>query len=211
MLFPLEEIVPLGGVTDGLLEKIKARYKFQRVPDLSRPREEAQKNGYKFESGEFDFEGKGVQIFEFGIFSDGIVAISHTTERGEAFIDDIIKWVRKDFAFREFETKPRRYFQSQAVVEFDKPLGKLLSTLADVIKVISEPLGTIYNTQSSMDFCRLDLEYDRLATGISVAVPRFILERRANVPFEKQRFYSAAPMRSADHLKALEKIESVLS
>jgi hypothetical protein len=209
-LFPLEEIVPIGGVTNDIVEKIKEKYKFFRVPDLSKPREEINKNGYKFESGEFHFEGRSVIIMEFGVYSDGLVVVSHTTERGEAFLDDVIKWMRKDYGFREFETEPRRYFQSQVVVEFDRPFGKLISALTDVINVISEPLEPIYRTKDKVGFCRLDLEYDKATSGISVAVTRFILERRANIPYEKERYYSAAPMRSADHLRTLEKIESIL-
>ena len=82
MLFPLEEIVPLGGM-DGreLLQAMKSRYEFFRSPDpATTTREDAAKHGYKFESGRILFDGQMQSIVEVSIYTEGIVAVCSRTE-----------------------------------------------------------------------------------------------------------------------------------
>ena len=56
-LFPFEEVVPLGGTTDlDVVEKIKSRYQFVKGPELTT--DEVSKNGYKFETGKFEYTSR---------------------------------------------------------------------------------------------------------------------------------------------------------
>ena len=59
-----------------------------------------------------------------------------------------------------------------------------------------------------MEFARLDFEVDKTVAG-QVALPKFILERRAGVSFGQERYFFVAPMLTADHLAVLEQIEKV--
>ena len=212
LLFPFEETVPLGGV-DGpvVVNAITEKYNFARPPDLSVPREELNKNGIKFENGRIDFEGGRVNIGSFTVYSDGIVVEANTTERASAFLDELIPWLRSKFGFRDFTTPTKQYFLSQIVVEFDRPIAKLISGYEKMATAINSELSQIYGQiQGPMDFARLDFEFDRATTGLQTPIPRFILERRAGVSFAQERYFAGAPMQTSRHIAVLESIENLV-
>jgi hypothetical protein len=210
-LFPFEEVTPLGGVSDlDIVEKIKARYAFAKAPDLATA--EVSKNGYKFETGKFSFESTPARIADFAVYRDGIVINASKTNVAEAFLDDVISFMQKEFSFREFMTPPRRYFQSQIVVEFDRTPEKLINSLNAIASAVSEPLVAIYGVKIPMKFARLDFDADKenLSFPAPATVHKFIIERRLNIPFAKERFFCSAPMRTDTHVAVLEKIETLM-
>jgi len=210
-LFPFEEVVPLAGANDReIVESIKAKYDFLTGPDLSKS-EEIAKSGYKFENGQFSFNSENFRIANLGIYRDGIVINAQKTDGSEAFLDDLIAFVREEFSFRDFITEPRRYFQSEIVVEFEHSLNDFIRSFEKIVSVISQPLKRIYAIDIPLGLARIDFDVDktRLATTAPAAIQRFIIERRIGVAFEKERFYSAAPMRTPDHVSVLEEIEKL--
>jgi hypothetical protein len=211
-LFPFEEVIPLGGVSDlDIAEKIKAKYSFVKGPELTT--DEIAKSGYKFETGKFLFESTTTRITDFAVYRDGIVINAAKTDVAEAFLEDVTEFMKKEFSFRDFMTPPRRYFQSQLVVEFDRSPEKLIKSLYTIASAISEPLTEIYGSEIPMKFARLDFDADKteLSLRSPAAVHRFIMERRINMPFEKERFFCSAPMRTNTHIATLEKIEAVMN
>jgi hypothetical protein len=82
-------------------------------------------------------------------------------------------------------------------------------------KQITEFIGkrtvTIKDDTKQIDFARLDFEIDKraLASQGQVAISKFIIERRAGVDFEHERYFSSAPMTTANHIQTLEEIERV--
>jgi hypothetical protein len=174
---------------------------------LSQPQSEVTKNGIKFENGSFDLNGKISNISEFTIYTDGVVITSPTTEQSEIFWDDISSWMITENGFRSFAEIPVRRFVSQLVVDFNKPLERLIKPFQELAQIISERLGPIYEQKIPLGFSRIDLEYDKISDKSSVIVPKFIIERRQNVPFNKERYYCSAPVRTNEHIAILEKIE----
>ncbi len=126
----------------------------------------AAKDGYKFASGQFIFDSSIFRLSEFSIFRDGLVVNAATTNGSEVFLDDVIKFMREEHSFRDFVTKPRLFFQSQLVVEFDNPPEKLLHSLNQITEIISKPLSEAYDTEINMKFSRLDFE--RCSTHLSL-------------------------------------------
>jgi hypothetical protein len=206
MLFPLEEVVPLGGASDpDIVAKIRDRYRFTNSPDLKS--EEIAKNGLKFEMGNFQFEKANVRITDFALYRDGIVVNATKTDAAEVFLDDIVSHMQKEFSFRDFITKPRKYFQSQIVVEFDRSPAKLIESLDKILKSLSKRLAETYEIEIPMEFSRLDLDFDRTINIAPALIQRVVIERRNGVPFDKERYFCAAPLRTADHEALLREIE----
>ena len=199
MLFPVEEVVPLGGAADpNVIAKVQERYQFTRGPDLKN--EEIAKNGLKFEIGTFQFEGANVRITDFTLYRDGIVINAIRTDSAEAFLNDIVSYMQKEFSFRDFITKPRRYFQSQIVVEFNQSPAKLVQFFDKIAQSISGRLEKAYSLEVQMDFFRLDFDFDRIKNNaVSPLIQKFIIERRVGVPFSTERYFCAAPLRTASH------------
>jgi hypothetical protein len=209
MLFPFEEIVPLGGASGrDIIEMVKQRYAFLNAPDLSTAREEFLKNGYQFQSGEIEHDGVKANILDFSVYTDGIVVSAATTETAEFFLDSVIRLMQTEFSFRDFSTPPQRYFLSNLVVEFDRPLGNLLSQFETISNVISKRIAQTYKIDVPMNLARIDFEIDK--TVIKQTIARFSVERRFGIPFDKERYFSGAPLRTSDHISLLEQIEKTI-
>ncbi len=210
LLFPLEEAAPLGGADGSVIIKaLTAKYNFLRPPNWPAPREDLEKNGMKFETGRFDFEGSPVNILTLAVYSDGVVVDANTTERASAFLDEVITWLRSDFGFRDFITQPKRYFLSQLVVEFEKPMSRLVVEYEKIAQAIDSKLAPIYNTPAGLvKFARLDFEINR--AGLQAGLPRFFIERRSGASLSQERYYCNAPMPTASHIEVLEEIERTI-
>lgn len=211
LLFPLEEITPLEPIMGGkLTAALVARYGFKLFPSENMPREELNKNGAKFENGQFVYMDKPVPIAELAVFSDGIVANSTSTEAASAFISDLLEYVRSQFGFREFTSKPRQILASQLIVEFDRPLARLIPGFAKIQELLAKETGEVYDAPMPMDFFRIDFQLDKEKSHLEYAVPRFTIERRAGVSFSQERYYCGALMHTKSHLAILESIEKML-
>jgi hypothetical protein len=209
-LFPLEEFAPAATNDSGVvLANIAARYNFARTPTIT-TRESMAKDGLLFGLGHFEFDGETVGISDFVIYNDGIVAIAKKTEWAEAFLEDIFNWVKESFGFRELSTGIRKMFSSTLVVDFESPPSRLIAGYETISKIISSRTVTIMSARKPMQFSRMDFEIDRNALDSGqVALPKFILERRPGVGFERERWFSVAPMHTADHVEVLAEIEKL--
>jgi hypothetical protein len=210
-LFPLEEITPLEPLDRGeLTAALVDRYSFGVFPAPNTSVEESNKNGAKFQNGFFTFEGKRANITELAVFNDGIVVNANSTEAASAFIEDLINYVRSNFRFRDFTSKVRKVLVSQLVVEFDTRLAALIPLFEKISGLINRETGQLYGTPVFMDFGRIDFLFDKQKAGIDHAAPRFLIERRAGVPFSQERYYCSASMRTDSHLNILAEIEKML-
>ncbi len=181
LLFPLEEFAPPAGA-DGpaISEAVTKRYSFRRPPNLAVPKEEIEKNGVKFESGKFEFEGKEVAVQLLAVYSDGLNIDANTTDRADAFLDDLLVFLRTEFKFREFSSRPRKFFGSQIIAEFETPLSGLLGSYDKLLSAMKEGTANIYETEvPSFGFSRLDFQMDPTDGQSPRPPPRVIIERRA--------------------------------
>jgi hypothetical protein len=209
-LFPLEEFAPAANSNAGVMvARIAERYKFAKIPTIT-TREDMANNGLVFGMGHFQFDGGAVGISDFVVYNDGIVAISQKTEWADAFLEDIFNWVKESFGFRDPSRMGRKLFISTIVVDFEYPLSGLISGYEAISDIITARTVTIMPSRKPMQFSRVDFEIDRktLDSG-QVALPKFILERRPNVGFEQERWFSSAPMHTAAHIEALSEIEKL--
>jgi hypothetical protein len=209
VLFPVEEVAPVGGAPlDAIVASVAARYQFAKLPDLNASKTELDKSGIKFERGVL--EGTAINISDFTVFSDGIVVTAQTTEDAEVFWLDVWAWLRQGHGFRDFSTPPELRFVSQIIVEFERPLSAFISHFTNISSKVSNILGSIYDCPVPVGFARIDLAFDKVGSKSSLNVPPFIIERRVSIPFDRERYMCGAPMRTRDHISVLEDIERLL-
>ena len=207
-LFPLEEFTPAAGANSpSILSLLAQRYGFSIVPTIT-TREDLTKNGLLFGMGHFQYAGQPLVVTDFAIYTDGLAAVAQKSEWAEAFLDDVISWVKTEFGFREISSSIRQLYNSSVVVDFENSPSGLVRQFKQIADFISDRTVTIARDRKQMNFARLDFEIDKrtLAAG-QVAISRFILERRAGVGFEQERYFSSAPMTTDDHIQTLEEIE----
>jgi hypothetical protein len=213
LLFPLEETIPLGGVNEKeIVEKIISRYNFASRADHLITKEDKDKSGLRFLNGILLREdGEKINIVDFAIYTDGIVINAKSTDNAVHFLEDVLKWMREENSFREFITPPKRRFLSQIVVEFDRPMAGIISLYHDINGMLSHALEEIYEEKISYGLGKLEFEFDKTSRNASMIVPKFYIERRFGVSYERERYYCGAPFKTQTHIEILQEIERRVS
>jgi hypothetical protein len=206
-LFPVEEIIPLGGA-DGpkIIAAISSRYKFAHPP-ANPAREDIDKNGLKFAGGQMLHEGKLANIAEFVVFNDGIIAVSSSTELAESFLQDIFAFLVSEFEFRAISSDVKKVHISTVVVEFNTSLNQFVQGHTAEMAVIGKHLNSIDNTDFSVEVNRLDFVLNKDPEFRPPNIPRLTIEKRAQTQFSQHRYFSSAPIDTAKHLEILERID----
>lgn len=208
-LLPLEEFAPASGSNSvSVIGEIATRYNFGQVPTIT-SREAMAKNGLQFGMGRFEVDGTQFIVTDFVVYNDGLVAVAEKTEWAEAFLENVVSWVKSEFGFREVSSGIRKLYGSTLIVDFEKPLSRLLSGYNQIAELISSRSITIMPDPHPMQFSRLDFEVDKTSLEGQTALPKFVMERRAGVPFSQERYYTVAPMHTADHIEVLTEIEKL--
>jgi hypothetical protein len=209
-LFPLEEFAPAAGLNaPAILAEIAARYNFAQHPQITTSDDMA-KNGLPFGVGRFAIDGEFIMINDFGIYNDGIVAVTEKTEWSDAFLNDVVDWVTDRFGFQEIVSGIRKVYSSTLVVDFGRPLSRLIAGYEHISELINARTITMMPNHAPMQFSRLDFELDKQTFNSGqVAVPKFVLERRSGVGFSQERYFTVAPMHTADHIEVLTEIEKL--
>jgi hypothetical protein len=209
-LFPLEEFTPAAGLdATAVLAEIAARYNFGMEPKIT-TRDDMAKNGLPYGVGRFVNDGEPILINDFGIYNDGIVAVTGKTEWSDAFLNDVVDWVTERFGFQKIVSGIRKAYSSTLVVDFERPLSRLIAGYEQISELISARTKTLMSDQAPMQFSRLDFEIDKQTFNSGqVAVPKFVLERRGGVGFSQERYFTTAPMHTTDHLAVLEQLEKL--
>jgi hypothetical protein len=196
---------PVGGVLPrDLIEFVGGLYKF-----TARPASDAGPL-YQFTAGEFvTAEGKA-PIHQIVIGPDGDALLAQNTDLADLIMTDYLARLDKGLGFRFGQANLARSYLSILVVEFDAAFVERFSLFEAIEQLTSE---AIKGDGRRHKLKRLAFGTDALPdpTGAS-AVAQFILrdlliERRAGEPFERNRFFSRAPLRTNEHIRLLEQIE----
>lgn len=197
--------------TPDAFKLIKERYQFTYSPNLSLPWDDVQKNGWKFQLGKLAVKDSTVLIQELNIYNDGIVVNATTTDDAEAFLKDLFAWARETAGIRDLTNVGRRLFVSNVVVEFERPVNQLINGFKDFSLILNKLMQATYKADLPMQLRTLAFHYDQLALPEWIKVTYFSIDRRIGHKYEENRFFCEAPLRTSDHLNALEALENLLS
>jgi hypothetical protein len=137
------------------------------------------------------------------IFVEGIPANGFTySVDSEVYQDAAIDGVPEDLVAGLMETAERDFRRglAQELVAAEKATDDDIAAEIDKFKPWD---------RKPHQFSRLDFEVDKTTLDGQTALPKFILERRGDVSFSQERYYSAAPMHTAHHLEVLTEIEKL--
>lgn len=213
-IFPLEDIRPASGLhPPTALRMIAERYGFAHTPELKRSWEESQQEGLRFQLGRVTNRIRTININDFTIYNDGLVATTTTTEDAEIFLDDLQSWVREEFGYKDPNRSTlRTLYMSTMVVEFDSSPDELLKSYSAISSICGESLRQTYGIEIPVQISKLSLTYDRtLATPAWQTLAHFNIERRVNYPYKENRFYCEAPLKTTDHANILQAFDALLS
>jgi hypothetical protein len=202
-LFELQTLDPTGkaSVTE-TLKQIAGRYSFTRTPQTIAELD--------FQKGVELVEGKlnQIRIDRFTIYSNGMsVDTRSSTEDSEEVLKDFLAFMRTTYGASVQIV--RQFFVSQIVFRSDLQF----SSLNPILKPLAEHLAATVSADMKHSFV---FEPSGLIIGADVSQTKlspglFTLERRSEIPFSEKMYFSSAPLRTAEHFKVLEKLETSLS
>lgn len=208
MLFPTEEMKPMTGfIRADLVILIKERYKFLN-PDLTGPDAAMVTT---FNNGIFTNNDENFPINDLSIFADGLVAGADVTSIAESFLYDFIIWAVKDFGLRAPTSEFKKLYLSNVIIELDKDINGFLSKFDLISRAISENMAKVYGAVPNVYVTRLAFGQDRTKLPNPDSYSDFVLERRAGVSFEINRYFSSAPLPTELHIEMLTSLEAGLA
>jgi hypothetical protein len=188
---------------------VQSRYAFVHAPTVP-PQDKAQPM-YRFEQGRLATDKKQYSISAFEIHPHGLVVQGTDTDAAEAFFDDFFIFGAENLHIKKPEREPTKIFLSAMVVEFAEDASRFLSKWKEISKVFSARLESIYGIKEPAQLSRIALQPDpqSVPPRLGALVNEFTIERRIYEPFSHQRFFTAAPLRTDDHIALLQKIEQI--
>lgn len=203
--FVPDEIRPVNGLNmPEFVRLIQERYGFAKVPTIS----EIVDLGAKFTTGRL-LGARTVNIAELIVFRDGIIVTTFNTDDAEFVMNDLISWSEKTFDARSAITIKPRIYLSNIVVEFEKSIDPALKIFDGFKQELQRSINDTYGTNLAVGNYRIDFSAPPKPLS-EVGRPFFLIERRDDYPFEANRFYSSAALRTDAHVGLLRRLEEVL-
>jgi hypothetical protein len=187
----------LPDVTRGLVD----RYEFMKAPQTL---DDWPKEGGKFLNGRHG----NIIISQLLLLSKAIGVDTRTnTGDCETVLRDVLTWASDSHGLNLRLNPTRMVFVSQITFVSDISLNWLhpsLKMLSDRASRFASPVapGAAYETTSVM--VKVD------DSNLKAAPGALTIERRLEVPFSENTYFSQAPMPTSEHQKALEDFESAL-
>jgi hypothetical protein len=194
-LFNFGEINPLGIALTDVHQALRERYKFlqypHRVEDFAKP-------ALSYIDGAFS--GLNVSL---EIYSDGLIANTRTsTQTSDTFLDEVLSWARDAFKFRydPLLVKTKAY-ESQIEFFSDINVNHEVLKLDSFIKTLNS-ISPEFEPNGHDVFAIVFKNEKRQR-------PSFTFERRENVPFSENRYFSSAACTTEKHLQLIEDFERI--
>jgi len=184
----------------GLVKALQERYGFVQVPTTV-----AQFNlasGIEFFHGYF--QGR-VVIDRFQIFNNGILVEGKCdTNDCDAFIDDVFGWASSSAGLSITPNSALGTpYLSQIVVGSDIDLSGYFRQLSEFSSAMSAKVASYGLIDTPAEVAAFHLATDPAVNGSWA----YRFERRSGAPYAEKKFFSSAPLKTADHLEMLDKLE----
>jgi hypothetical protein len=168
-----------------------------------------------FQSGRIVQADKEIGIHQLFMLPDGDIVLSSNTDFAEEGLQGLIRYLNEAFGYRMTGQSARTYYQSTVVVEFEKPFSESIPSIARIQQLLSRAnSGHEHFEMLRLSFVRRMGEFPNVISGNpldGIEKSEFTIERRAGSPFSSNRFYCTAPLRTKDHIDALQELEQALS
>ncbi len=208
-----DDVVPRSGVDiRQLVEFVGKTYQFMAKPTFPEGVPPFVIPAFTFQSGVFVSGESKWPIFQLAIIPNGDVVTAPDTDIAERALNDFIALLDTEFGYRFAGAEKTYVFQSNVVVEFDRPLEEAI-----------EAFGRIETILNGASIRPQPFKIKRLTFGIGEPVQAqvlnstddlqksdFSIERRAGEAYEKNRYFSSAPCKTSDHLQLLQDIERAI-
>lgn len=212
-----DDVRPVQGVlTRDLIAVVGEHYQFSVQPQIPPGFPPQALPVLGFQSGVFVQEMAHIPIMSLNITPAGTSITAYDSDACDKILDDYISLLDDTLNHRIKDAPQKRSYQSNIVVEFDPPLEHLISALGTIEGILNEEIK-----RESFPFKtkRLSFGYGDTAQPIGM-IQRpleamdsgdFQIERRAQEPYDRNRYFCTAPVRTSNHVRLMEMIDRALS
>ncbi|MEO7145159.1 MAG: hypothetical protein ABI165_16805 [Bryobacteraceae bacterium] len=198
----VQAIDPFGKTsTLDALSNIGSRYSFAKIPQ-SHTELDFQK-GVELEVG----KAGNINIDRIAIYANGVLIDTRSsTEDCEKILDDLLGFAGEAFGAKIEPS--RRNFISQIVFRSDLRLTLLNPVLAPMAERLSAFVSG--ELKQSVEYEPTGVLIGPDLSQIKLAPVQFTIERRTEIPFFANTYFSNAPLRTAGHLELIKQLEDAL-
>jgi len=165
--------------------------------------------GITFRNGKLEAADRLIPIDIFQIYPNGLSVTTHSnTTDSDLVLTHILEWAKSTFNLEVEYFKPGIGHSSQLEIRLQKSLPKLFPFLSEIGTAITKGLDDWWDNKPSYELVTVNFWHDKTKSP-QFAPMAFRLDRRENVPFEHEVYYSEAPMSTNNHIDVLNKLESV--
>jgi hypothetical protein len=183
-----------------VFRNIGSRYSFAQVPQTFA--EIDFQKGVELSSGKCN----GINVDKLTVYHNGIVVDTRTsTEESEKVLHDVLDLARDLFG-AEVKSS-RRVFWSQLVFRSNIRLALIHPAIEKIVARLTASVSTDLKHPYVFDPA-IVIGADLSQTKIAPAA--FSIERRAEIPFSENTYFSSAPLRTPEHVELLEQFEASL-
>lgn len=183
---------------------LAGRYKFSKLP----PAESlaTQPLDMKFEGGVFTgVNGEPIAI-NLSIYDDGLIAETRaSTEESDRFLNDALSWACEEYGLpHHSQLGVNKVYASELIVQLDLTNSIFGGKFAEFAARLRRGISS--NPQIPLEITGLHFGPD---PSLTKKVAPFRVERLANVPFEREEYFSTAPVPTSEHVELLKLMEQL--
>jgi hypothetical protein len=203
---PEEYIPDRPAPLQDLVNLVRATYQFANFPTFQPGMSPI--GPFSFGAGRFVHGDSVFAINQLMMLPEGDIVATASTDDAELVLDHLMSLLDENLGFRLKQASAKRSYLSTVVVEFDNAFSIYIEKIGKMERAINDLLSESERHLKMLSFGREDLAVggDQIAL---IENADFTIDRRAGQPFLSNRFFCVAPMRTNDHLRALEQIEAI--
>ena len=185
--------------------KMTERYGFLKTPEKLEDFLDEQK-GIQFAFGRWE----GTVINQLALYAHGIaVETAASTDISEKILYDVLSWGANTLNVNYHQGMiKRRAYVSGLLFSTDVPLNALHPKLRGIGERLSSSVANSLGHVFPYEVTGIFFGYD--TTHTKPNAPIFTIERRADVPFAENKYFSTAPLPTDEHLRLLKDFEAAL-
>src|SRR5258707_1395130 len=193
-----EELNPLGRpLAHDFMKAFVERYSFVKQPTTADEILDAQNKGLIFELGKWNDVGIAkLVLFDWGI----VVETNSSTDASESVLQDMLKWGAETFALSDRPSLvTRRNYVSELVFSSEMLLPTISPKLGPLGDKITSLVSGYLGNSLPFETIGFTLAFD--STQSKQLFTPFQIMRLAETPFSLKKYYSGAPLKTADHIQ----------
>ncbi|MDO8432166.1 MAG: hypothetical protein Q7S58_07110 [Candidatus Binatus sp.] len=160
-----------------------------------------------FSQGKVVIDDRVIVVEKMEIYQGGLLVTTRSNTTDSILVlDNALGWASERFGIKYEEIFPAPMYFSQLEIGLELPLPQCFPQVSTIGSAISKRLSKFWEKPPRFEMTGFTFYFDKFKYPAHSPVP-FKLERRAENPFEKEVYWTEAPLSTDDHVAVLTEFE----